>query len=105
MVSHTDLKNSHIIFFKSHCDVHQLYLLGRQLSVPNFLRSCYELATRDPFGHLLINFYHCSSYCLFKYYTAWANNFFSPLSKAEITPITIEKEKRIYSVTYGKTET
>ena len=49
-----DLNTSHIILFKSPRDVQQLDLLGRQLNVSKFLRSCYELATRDSFGHLLI---------------------------------------------------
>ena len=31
--------------------------------------------------------------------------FYLPLSKAETTPITNEKEKRIYSATYGTTDT
>ena len=50
-----DLNTSHIILFKSPRDVQQLDLLGRQLNVSKFLRDCYELATRDSFGHLLID--------------------------------------------------
>ena len=44
---------SHIFLFKSPRDLQQLDLLIRQLNVSNLLRSCYELATRDSFGHLL----------------------------------------------------
>ena len=50
-----DLNTSHIILFKSPRDVQQLDLLGIQLNVSKFLRSFYELATRDSFGHLVIN--------------------------------------------------
>ena len=49
------LNTSHISLFESTRDVQQLDLLGRQLNISTFLRSCYELATRDSFGHLLIN--------------------------------------------------
>ena len=49
------LNTSRIFLFKSPRDVQQLDLLGRQLNVSKFLRSCYELATRDSFGHLLID--------------------------------------------------
>ena len=45
-----DLNTSHIIQFKSSRDVQQ-----RFLNVPKNLSSCYELATRDSFGHLLID--------------------------------------------------
>ena len=50
-----DLNTSHVILFKSPRDVQQLDFLGRYLNVLKFLRSCYELATRDSFGHLLID--------------------------------------------------
>ena len=99
-----DLNTSHIILFKSPRDVQQLYLLGRQLKVSKLLRSGYELATRDSFGHLLIDLDPRTSDCL-----RYCSNiirlestvFYLPLSKAETTPITNEKEKRIYSAAYG----
>ena len=43
------------------------------------LRSCYELATRDSIGHLLIDLdppYITLFEILFKYHTTWANIFF-----------------------------
>ena len=103
-----DLNTSHIILFKSPRDVQQLDLLGRQLNVSKFLRNCYELATRDSFGHLLIDLDPRTSDCL-----RYCSNitppgptvFYLPLSEAETTPITNEKEKLIYSAAYGTTET
>ena len=89
-------------------DVQQLDLLGRQLNISKFLRNCYELATRDSFGHLLIDLDPRTSDCL-----RYCSNitppgptvFYLPLSEAETTPITNEKEKLIYSAAYGTTET
>ena len=102
------LNTSHIILFKSPRDVQQLDLLGRQLNVSKILRNCYELATRDSFGHLLIDLDPRTSDCL-----RYCSNitppgptvFYLPLSEAETTPITNEKEKLIYSAAYGTTET
>ena len=103
-----DLNTSHIILFKTPRDVQQLDLLGRQLNVSKFLRNCYELATRDSFGHLLIDLDPRTSDCL-----RYCSNitppgptvFYFSLSEAETTPITNEKEKLIYSAAYGTTET
>ena len=103
-----DSNTSHIILFKSPRDVQQLDLLGRQLNVSKFLKNCYKLATRDSFGHLLINLDPRTSDCL-RYCSIIIRPgptvFYLPLSKAETTPITNEKEKRIYSAAYGTTDT
>ena len=90
-----DLKFSHIILFKSPQDVQQLDLLRRQLNVSKFLGSCCELATRDSFGHLLINLDPHTSDCL-RYCsntTRPGPAVFLPVTKAENTPITNEKRK------------
>ena len=95
----TDLNTSHIILFKSPRDVQQLDLLGRQLTVSKFLRSCYELATRDSFGHLLIDLDPRTSDCL-----RYCSNitrpgptvFYLPLSEVETTPITNEKKSYLF---------
>ena len=104
-----DLNTSHINLFKSPRDVQQLDLLGRQLNVSKFLRNCYELATRDSFGHLLINLdprtSDCLRYCSNITPPGPTTVFYLPLSEAETTPITNEKEKLIYSAAYGTTET
>ena len=103
-----DLNTSHIILFKSLRDFQQLDLLGRQLNVSKLLRSCYEIATRDSFGHLLTDMDSRTSDC-FRYCSNITRPgptiFYLPLSKAETTPITNEEEKRIYSAAYGTTDT
>ena len=50
-----DLNTTHIILFKSPRDVQQIGLIGRQLNNTQFLNESYELATKQPFGHLLID--------------------------------------------------
>ena len=102
-----DLNTSHIILFKSPRDIQQLDHLGRQLNAPKFLRQSYELATKDSFGHLLIDLDPRTSDCL-----RYCSNiippgpsiFYLPLDKAEATPITNEREKIIYSATHGTVE-
>ena len=59
-----DLNRSHIILFKSPRDFQQLDHLGRQLIGPKFLRQPYELATKDSFGHQLLNLGPRTSDCL-----------------------------------------
>ena len=103
-----DLNTSHIILFKSPRDVQQLDLLGRQLNVSKFLRSCYELATRDSFGHRLIDLDPRTSDCLrhcSNITRPGPTVFYLPLSEAETTPISNETEKLICSAAYGTTET
>ena len=58
-----DWNTSYIILFKSPRDDQQLDLLERQLNVSKFVRSCYELATGDSFGHLLIDLNPRTSDC------------------------------------------
>ena len=50
-----DLNTTHIILFKLARDVQQIGLIGRQLNNKQFLREIFELATKQPFGHLLID--------------------------------------------------
>ena len=95
----SDLNTSHTILFKSPRDVQQLDLLGRQLNVSKFLRSCYELATRDSFGLLLINLEPRTSDCM-----RYCSNitrpeptiFYLPLSEAETNPTTNEKKTYLF---------
>ena len=58
------LNTSHIILFKSPRDIQQVDYLGRQLNAPKFLRQTYEMATKDRFGHLLIDLDPRTSDCL-----------------------------------------
>ena len=50
-----DLNTTHIILFKSPRDVQQISYIGKQLNNTNFLKDSYDLATKQPFGHLLID--------------------------------------------------
>ena len=102
-----DLNTPHIILFKSPRDIQQLDQLGRQLNAPKILRQSYEVATKDSFGHLLIDLDPRTSDCL-----RYCSNirppgpsiFYLPLDKAEVTPITNEREKIIYSAAHGTVE-
>ena len=44
-----------MLLLKNSRDVVQVDLLGRQLGSRNFVQSAYKLATKEPFGHLLID--------------------------------------------------
>ena len=91
-----DLNTSYILLFKSPRDIQQLDHLGRQLNAPKFLRQSYELATKDSFGHLLLDLDPRTSDCL-RYCSniipSGPSIFYLPLDKAEVTPITNEREK------------
>ena len=50
-----DRNTTHIVLFKLPRYVQQISLTGRQLNNTQFLGECYELATKQPFGQLLIN--------------------------------------------------
>ena len=58
------LNTSHIILFKSARDIQQVEFLGKQLNLVKFLKHCYQLATKEPFGHLLIDLDPKTSDCL-----------------------------------------
>ena len=50
-----DLNTTHIILFKSARDIQKFEFLGKQLNLVKFLKHCYQMATKEPFGHLLID--------------------------------------------------
>ena len=50
-----ELQNTHIVFFKSPRDVHQVATLSVQLRLGSALVDWYRDATSVPFGHLLID--------------------------------------------------
>ena len=50
-----DLNTTHIILFKSPRDIQQITYVGKQLNKTNVLKESYEFATKQPFGHLLID--------------------------------------------------
>ena len=85
-----DLKTPHLILFKSPRDIQQIDHLGRQLKHARFLRHAYQLATKEDFGHLLIDLDTKTSNCL-----RYSSNIVPPLptiyyllsSKAVITSL------------------
>ena len=59
-----DLNTTHIILFTSARDIQQVEFLDKQLNLVKFLKHCYQLATKEPFGHLLIDLDPKTSDCL-----------------------------------------
>ena len=94
-----DLNTTHLIFFKSPQDIQQIDYLGRQLNNAKFLRHAYQLATKEDFGHLLIDLDPKTSECL-----RYSSNivppsptiFYLPSSKAVITSLENERERIMY---------
>ena len=94
-----DLNTTHLILFKSPRDIQQIDYLGRQLNNAKFLRHAYQLATKEDFGHLLIDLDPKTSECL-----RYSSNivppsptiFYLPSSKAVITSLENERERIMY---------
>ena len=90
-----DLNTTHIIFFKSPRDIQQIGLIGRQRNNTQFLKDSYELATKQPFGLLLIDLdpktsdvlRHCSNIV-----PPGPSVFYLPPAKAVMTNLSNEKE-------------
>ena len=61
-----DLNTTHIISFKSARDIQQVEFIGKQLNLVKFLQHCYQLVTKEPFVHLLIDLDPKTSDC-FRY--------------------------------------
>ena len=51
-----DLNPTHIIFFKSPGDIQKITYIRKQLNNANVLKESYELAKKQPFGHIFIYF-------------------------------------------------
>ena len=90
----------HILFlFKSPRDVQQIGLIGWQLNNSQFLRDIYVLATKQRFGHLLIDLDPKMSDAL-----RYSSNivppgpsiFYLPSAKAVITNLIHERERSMY---------
>ena len=95
-----DLNTTHIVLFKSPRYVQQIGLIGRQLNNTPFLREKYELATKQPFGHLLIDLDPKTSDAL-----RYSSNivppgpsiFYLSSAKAVVTNLTDERERSMYA--------
>ena len=91
-----DLNATHIILFKSPRDIQQISYIGKQLNNTNFLKDSYDLATKQPFGHLLIDLdpkttdslRYCSNIV-----PPGPTTFYLPSSKSVITHLTNERER------------
>ena len=94
-----DINTTLIILFKSTRDIHYVEYLGKQLNLFEFLKHCYQLATKEPFGYLLTNLDPKISDCL-QYCSSITESgpivFYLPSDKAEATPLINEREKLIY---------
>ena len=99
-----DLNTSHIILFKSARDIQQVEFLGKQLNLVKFLKHCYQLATKEPFEHLLIDLDPKTSdslrYCS-NITEPGPTVFYLPSDKAETTSLNNEREKIIYTEANG----
>ena len=95
-----DLNTTHISLLKSPIDIRQITYIGKPLNNTNFLKESYELPTKLPFGHLLIDFDPKTSDSL-----SFCSNikqpgptiFYLPFSKAVITNLTDERERVMYA--------
>ena len=95
-----DLNTTQIILFKSPRDIQQISYIGKQLNNTNFLKDSYDLATKQPFGHLLIDLdpkttdslRYCSNIV-----PPRPTIFYLPSSKAVITHLTNERERDMYA--------
>ena len=96
----TDLNTTHIILFKSSRYIQQIVLIGRQLNNTHFLKDSYELATKQPFGHLLIDLDPKASnvlrYCS-KIVPPGPSVFYIPPAKAVITNLSNKRERVLYA--------
>ena len=100
-----DLNTTHIILFKSLRDIQQIEYLGKQLNCLQLLKDAYELATTQPYGHLIIDLDPKKSQGL-----RFASQitgpdpsiFYIPSEEAVVTPITNKKEIFAYAQAMGK---
>ena len=86
--------------FKSAHDIQQVEFLGKNLSLVKFLKHWYQLATKEPFGPLLIDLDPKISDCLrncSNITEPGPSVFYLPSDKAETTPLNNEREKIIYT--------
>ena len=95
-----DLNETHIILFESPRDIQQIGLIGRQLKNTQFLKDSYELETKQPFGHLLIDLDPKTSdvlrYCS-NIVPPGPSVFYLPPAKAVITSLSNERERTLYA--------
>ena len=95
-----DLNTTHIILFKSPRDIQQITYIGKQLNNTSFLKESYDLATKLPFGYLLIDLDSKTSdflrYCS-NIVQPGPTIFYLPSFKAVITNLTYKRERVMYA--------
>ena len=94
------MNTTHIILLKSLRDVQQIGLIGRQLNKTQFLKESFEVAAKQPFGHLLIDLEPKTSdvlrYCS-NIVPPGPSIFYLTSAKAVITNLTNETERTMYA--------
>ena len=103
--SHTiDFNKTYIFLFKSPRDVQQVQFLGKQLIFAHFLKNCCGTATRETFMHIEIYLdpktFYCIRFCS-NITVPRPSVFYIPSDKANITHISKEREKVLYTKTDG----
>ena len=95
-----DLNTKHIILFKSPRDIQQISYIAKKLNNRNFLKDSYDFATKQPFGHLLIDLDSKTTYSL-RYCSHFVPQgpriYYLPSSNAVNTHITNERESVMYA--------
>ena len=95
-----DLNTSHLVLFKSPRDVQQVETLGRQLNMAKFLKEAFSRATREAYGHLMVDLAPTTSdglrYCS-NVIGPLPSTFYLPTAKAVVTPLTNQREVFAYS--------
>ena len=100
-----DLNTTHIILFKSLRDIQQIEYLGKQLNCLQLIKEAYELATAEPFGHLMIDLDPKTSQGLrfsSQLIAPDPSIFYISSPEAVITTITNEKATFAYAQAMGK---
>lgn len=87
-----DLNTTHIVLFKSPRDLQQIDHFGRQLKKVEFLRDCYNKATSEPYGHLLIDLDPKTSECL-----RFCSNITAPGPTIFHLPSEVARETNLYN--------
>ena len=94
------ISTQHIILFKSPNDIQQINYIGKQLNNTNFLKDSYDLATKQPFGHLLIDLdpktTNSLRYCS-NIVPPGPTIFYLQSSKAVTNHLTNERERDMYA--------
>ena len=88
-----------MVLFKSPRDVQQFDILGTQMGLGKQLKQLYDDATKDPYGHLMIDLRPSTPdllrYCSNR--TSLPSEFFLPNSRARISDIKDKRTELLYS--------